>query len=285
MDQIELEKYVDSLSEEDKQAILNTEFPEEIEKQAAAAFAEADLIDNLYAYGAMTADMELEDAEAGEAGLSKEASADFEQAEKEISEAIETGVAATGLSELEDEVELHKKAQAMSAVIFQGYTDYIEKMAGKKEHAGKVGKWLASKAKKAGKMMGAAKDSAKKHGGKVADHMKKHKKAYMVGAGSAALAAGGGAMAHKHMSKKASELTVDELTGAMLNRMDAVEVVEEGLEKLSSAAGKIGDKVKKHLGTARAHLGAHKEKYSAGAGAAAGGMAAHLAHRMGKKDK
>lgn len=280
MTQEEIEKMVANMSAEEKQALLDEDLGEEgaeLEKEAAAEVAETDLIDALYAYGALSADMEIESSE-GE--LSKEASETFAEAEAEISAAVEAAVKATGLEDLEDEVELHKKAQAAAAVIFQGYTDQIEKVAAAKGKG--IGAFLKKKVKEGGKMLSKAKDSAKAKGGQVADHVKKNKNAYMAGAGGAALGAGAVA-AKKHMDKKASELTADELTGLVMNRMDAADIVEEGLEKLSAKAGSIGKKMNKAFGAAKAHLGAHGKKYSAGAGAAAGAMGAHMAHRMGKK--
>lgn len=284
MDQTEIEQIVEGMSEADKAAVLGTEFPVELEKEAAAELAETDLVDALYAYGAMTADYELE---ATDGELNKEAAADMEAAEQEISEAIEESVVASGLDQVEDEVELHKKAQASAAIIFQGYCDQIEKVAGIATRAKQVSKLLSSKAKagmkvaKKGLNKGVA--AAKDAGAAAGKHVKKNKSAYMAAAGGAALGAGAMA-AKKHMDKKASELTIDELTVEVLNRMDAVEVVEEGIDKLAGLGAKAAKKAKSLLSKGQKHIKAHGKKYLAGgAGAATGALAMHMKHRSEKK--
>ena len=285
---------MEKMSEEELQAILDTEFDAELEKEASADLdaevAQDGLVDALYAFGAMTADYELE---AGLGELSKEATENFAQVESEISAAVEQGVQALGLDDLDDEVELHKQAQAAAAIIFAGYTDQLEKVAeGEDKAAPGPGKWekvkgFATKAKeKVEKAWGATKrgaghvsGAAKKAGG----HLNAHKGTY--GAGAAGLALGAGAMAlKKRHEKKASEMDINELAGEVLCKMDVVEVVESGIEKCAGRGKDAMDKMKAFGKGVGAHANRNKARYGAGAGgAAAGAMGMHLARR--KKSK
>jgi hypothetical protein len=261
MTQEEIEKVIAGMSEADQKALLATEFPEEIEKEAAAEAAQGDLVDALYAYGALTADIEVNSAE-GE--LSKEASAEFEAADTEISEAVEAAIEATGLDQMEDEAEMHKHAQAAAAVIFEGYVDQMDKLA----------KIDMDKARKGAKALG-----KRLHGaGKSAwGHIKKHKGAYMAGAGGAALGAGGAAVKN-HMDKKASDLSKTEMAYAVIEQQNVMEVVADGVEKLAAKAGKLG-KAWKHV---KAFAGKHKHHAAAGGAGAAGAMAGYMAARNKK---
>lgn len=258
MNQAEIEKLVAGLSEEQVQQLMDLEVPEEIEKEAADEAASQDLQDALYAYGAFQADLEVEAEAAGEAGLSKEASADFAEAEQEIAQAIEAGVQELGLDQIEDEAELHKQAMAAATLIFEGYTDQLEKVAAK---GGKL-KALAAMVRKRGR-------AASK---KIYVHVGKHKNAYLRNAATGALGYGAGRM----MQKKASELTAQELVELTLQKQAAVDVVCEGVEKLAAHA------VKKALKAAKALGKKHGKTVGIGAGA---GLAGYVAGRMGKKDK
>lgn len=265
MNQAEIEKLVAGLSEEQKQQLLAIEVPEEIEKEAADEAATQDLQDALYAYGAFQADLEVEAEAAGDAGLSKEASSEFAEVEQEIAQAIETGVQELGLDQVEDESELHKQAMAAATIIFEGYTDQLEKVAAK---GGKLKALAAMVGKKgkaaAGKVRGAA--------AKAGKHVAKNKKAYLAGAATGALGYGAGRM-HE---KKASELTAQELVELTLQKQDAVDLVCEGVEKLAAHAVKKALKAAKSLGKK------HGKTVGVGAGA---GLAGYVAGRMGKKDK
>lgn len=288
MDPIELEKAIEAMSAEDKAALLAEDFGADLEKQAADEAAESDLQDALYAYGALTADIEVEAAEAGEAGLSKEASAEFTQAEEEISAAIEAGVQELGLEEIADEVEMHKTAMATAAIIFEGYCDQIEKIAAKSKKDGKGLKGLYESTKKH-VAAGAAK--AGKHIGEGVKMVKKHPgKAGMIAAGTAALGYGAHKL-HEHMSKKASELTAAELVELTFQKQAAMDVVVDGIEKLAAHGAKKGGMLAKGMAHVRAlhkkHLAGHGRHMAAGAGAGAGigALSAHLAHRFGRKEK
>lgn len=293
MDREELNDILENLTEEQAEEILAEEFDEEIEKQAAAEVAQMGLEDALYAYGAFSADAEVAAEDAGDDGLSKEASEQLAAAEQEISQAIEAGVEELGLADIEDDVELHKTAMAAAAIIFEGYTDQLEKVAAKKGMA--VFKTIK-------KHLGKAKDKAAKMGGKVMAGAKKHKRPLLAAAGGAALGYGG-AKVKEHMDKKASELTAAELVELTLEKQATVEVVTDGIEKLAARAGMMAKAKKAIKGAwasgkkqadkamAAAKKGAkatgkalNKHKYTIGAGA--GGVGAGLlAHRLSKKDK
>lgn len=263
----EINEAIEKLSEDELKAIVETDFDAELEKEAADEAAQAELENALYAYGMFKADLEIEAEEVGEAGLSKEASAEFESAEQEISAAIEAGVAELGLDNLEDDVEMHKTAMMAATLIFEGYTDQLEKWAAQSKKAG---------AKGAKGMLKSLGKKIKHHAGAAGKHMAKHKGEY---AGGAALAAAGyaGGRAHEHMKKSASELTTAELIDLTLGKQAALDVIVEGIEKLAARGkGKAGI-----LAKGMAHLKKHKAAYGGGAGA---GAAGYLAGRMHKKD-
>jgi hypothetical protein len=268
----EIEAKIEQMSEADRQALLATEFPEELEKQAEAELAENDLADAFYAYGAMTADLEIEACEAGEAGLSKEASAEFEAADQEISAAVEAGLIALGLDQIEDDVELHKQAMAAAAIIFEGYTDQIEKVAVK----GGKEKGLVASVKG---HVGAAATKASKAVKGFGKHVAKHPgKAGMLGAAGMAAGYGVGRLAHK---KEASAVTVEELIDLTLQKQATLDIIADGIEKLAAHGGKKG----KHLATVLKKVKGFGKHHGAhiGAAGAAGGAAGYLAGRMGKK--
>jgi hypothetical protein len=288
MDLQKIAEAMDKMSKEDLQAILDTEFDSELEKEASDNLAQADLENALYAYGAYQADLEVMSEEAGEEGLSKEASAEFETADQEISEAIESGIVELGLDNIEDDVELHKTAMMAATLIFEGYTDQMEKWAKESKKAGKGLKGLYGAVKK---RVGHVAEKAKEHAMKAGKHAgklaKKHGGKAGLVAGGAALAYGG-MKAHEHMKKQSSELTAGELVDLTLSKQAAVEVIADGIEKLAArGAGKAG-MLAKGMGHVKAfhkkHLAGHgKHMAAAGAAGAVGGGL--LAHRMAKKDK
>lgn len=254
-----IEQMIENMSEADLQAILNTEFPEEMEKQAAVAVAEGELADALYAYGAMVADREFSELSLAEGQeLSKEASEGFSAAETELSALIDSGVSELGYAESEDAEELHKTAQAAAAVILEGYTDQLEKIA---EEKAKVG--MLTHVKNAlMKKYHAAKGHAQAAGG----YLKKHHKPILGGAAVGALGAVGALKAKEKLEKKSSEMTAGEMLELMNESANEQMLVADGIEKLANmgeakAAKGVFAKVKEHAQT----LG-HKLK---GAGTAA----------------
>jgi len=272
---MDLEQVIEKMSPEEQKKFLNLELPEELEKEAAAEVAEADFQNALYAYGALTADVEIESEEAGEAGLSKEASENFSAAEAEIAEAIENGYSELGLDEVESDEELHKTAMAAAALIFEGYCDQMEKVAkGKvKGFMGAMKKHMGRAAEKA-KALGSA---AMKHGKKGVALVKKHPgKAGLIAAGTAAAGYG----AHRMMKKKADELTAAELVDMALEKQATLDVIADGVEKLAAHGKGKGGMIAKGLKHLKAHGKKHGKMYGAGA---AGGVAGYLAGRMHKK--
>jgi hypothetical protein len=265
----EIEQQIEKMTPEQKQAFLDSEIPEELAKEAAAEVAQADLENALYAYGMMTCDQEIELGEAGEDGLSKEASDEFAAAETEISALIEQGVVELGLDQIEDSAELHKVAMANAALIFEGYCDQLEKVA----KAGKKMKGILAAAKKHARGLGEKAKSlghlAKKHPGKAG----------MIAAGTAAAGYG----AHKMMGKKASELTADEQADYTLEKQATLEIVADGIEKLAAHGKGKGAALMKHLHGLKA-MGKKHGKHMAGA-AAGGGAAGYMASRMSRKEK
>lgn len=127
----ELIKQLENMSEEEIQAIMSAEIPEELEKQAAAELAEAELIAALRTYGALTAERAVAEV-ASEGDLSKVASAEeieaHAQAEAELGALIEEALNSLSIAENENEIALHKTAQACAAVIFEGYTGALENL-------------------------------------------------------------------------------------------------------------------------------------------------------------
>lgn len=286
---------IQNMSEEEKQQLLDTDFGPELEKEASAELAKASLANSLYAYGAYMADVEIESQDE----LSKEASAEFEAAGSEIASAIEEGLMESGILETDDTVALHKEAQAAAAIMFQGYSDQMESMikeAAKKKDPSFMKK-MKGHAKAMGEKMHEAKEKAMEMAGKAGKHIAKNKGKY--GAGAALTAAGLGALAYKkHHEKKASELTVEEISQAVAEEMEFNEVVLEGLDKLAAAGkAKAGKGMMEHLKNlgkhfqeaqkkvmktkAAKHVAQHSGKYGLGAGALGG---AAIAHKMHKED-
>lgn len=249
---------VEQLSDADKKALLETQFPEELEKEAAAELDGHLLADALYSYGYLQGERALAEVD----GLDKVAAEtvqEFEAAEKEVGEQIDSCLSSLGTADQEDLVELHKEAQAAAALIFEGFSDCIEKMAAaghfaKAQAAAKGGlKKLHDAGKKA---KGAAMGAAKKHG-----------------KGAAAGAAGGavaGYMAKKHMDKKASDMTIGEIRDVIFEEAAAVSTISEGVEKLAAKGGEkavsMMAKLKGGAKSADKHVKGNAKKYMAGAG-------------------
>lgn len=224
--------------------------PEEQVKEAQAAVDRELLADALYQYGWLQAERQFATCE-GDGDLSKVASADVikthEEQEALVQENIETLVNELGIEGIEDEVEFAKEAQAAAGLIFNGYTDALEKIAAAKPA---MFKKFLGKAKGAmkdlhakGKDMAAKGMSvAKKHGKKALHAVKKHPGKAMGAAAGLGLAAG--AMAHKKMEKKASDMSVEELH----EEFARITEIEAGLDKLAAYAAKKGEAAKKNLG-------------------------------------
>ena len=285
----EIEQAIENMTDAELEAALNAEIPAELEKEASVKLASQELADAFYAYGGLLADKALSSVD-GVEKIASEVIEEFDAAEAEISQSIEQGIEALGIEDAEDDVAFHKEAQAAAAIIFQGYTDFLEKEAGKKP--GAVAEFLsgASKSlKKARKSVGEHADNAakfmRKKKNQAVKFLDKHKGT--IGAGAAGVAAGSGAAyAKHHMDKKASELTVAELTNVIRDSLVAEGEIMDGVEKLASKGAKkgvsFGKKIMKHYNAAKnkageaydvskKHLGKHKSKYMAGGvGAAAG---------------
>ncbi len=226
----ELLAEIEQMSEEELTAIMETEFPEELEKQAAAQLAEDGLINALYAYGALSAERAFAEIE-GDGDLSKVASAEeiesHENAEAEVGAIIEQAIAELGLAEVEDEVEMHKTAQACASIIFDGYTDTLEKIAKKGKAAAGVGVKLKELGTAVSAALSKKKNAAKKL---IKDHAGK---AGLIG--GAALGAGA-YKGYQMMDKRASDMTVGELAAAI----NGVNEIEAGIEKLAKKGSKKG---------------------------------------------
>lgn len=258
------EDILKDMTEEQATELLNTQFPEELEKEAEAELDRAALADNLYSYGWLQAERAIAEVES-EGDLSKVASEEevqaHEAAEEQVKEAIESLVASTGVADIEDAAELEKEAQAAAAFIFEGWSDCFEKTAAKGKLLKSVKKTLSSAKSKMEEAASKAKAAVKKHRGK---------------AGLAAgLAAGYGGTAL--MSKKSSDATVGEITEAVLSRLDSIAIANEGVEKLAARGGKKGaDLAKKLKGYGEKALAAakkHRGKSMLGAGLLAGAAA------------
>jgi hypothetical protein len=238
---------VEQLSDTDKKALLETQFPEELEKEAAAELDSHLLADALYSYGYLQGERELAEVD----GLDKVAAETvqaFEAAEQEMGEQIDACLGSLGTAEGDDVAELHKEAQAAAALIFEGFSDCLEKQAA----AGHMAK-----------LKGAVKGGLKKLEGAA----KKHGKG---AAGGAAAGAAGGYMAKKHMDKKASDMTIGEIRDVIFEEAAAAAVINEGVEKLASkGAGKAASMMAKLKGGAKAadkYVKGNAKKYMAGAG-------------------
>lgn len=254
----------ESLSAEEQQAILDTEYPAELQKEAEAQLDAAQLVDGLYAYGAMKA----ERAVAEEEGIDKvaaEAVQAHDEALEELATDIDALIETSGVADSKDEVEFHKEAQAAASIIARGYFDTLEKIA-------------AAKPKAVAGMLGKAREAASATGA----HLSKHKKKYLGGA--AAGAAAGGA-AYGLMKKKASDATLGDIVDALSARDEASAAWDEvnaGVEKLAADGAGMGKRISEAASKAwkatkdskvGTHVGKHGKKYSAGAGLLAGAAA------------
>ncbi len=278
---------VENMSEEEIQTLMETEFPEELEKQASAELAKNDLFEGLYAYGANMATLELE----AEESLDKTAAEQAESDDAELSQFIEEQVMESGILDVEDEVALHKTAQVAAAYLFAGYADALEKEA-------KATAAQAQKIRKNVAMSAAArKSSGYSEGGRLqrmAKFLKKHKGKAAAGAGLAALT-GGAVLAKRHMDKQASEMSAIELTAEISYNQDMIKMIGGDLEKCASKGAEIGKKVKGAFKDAvdfakskakAGHEFAKKNPGKAagiGAGVALGGFGAHKL--LKKKEK
>jgi len=277
----QVEQILANLTEEEAQALLSTEIPAEIEKQASQEVASQELAEALFAFGAYTADRELAEID----GVEKVAAEQFESAEAEIAEAIEAALDASGVLESADELTIQKEAQAAAGLIFAGYSAQIEKIAAEAKAEGKMDKLKAGLKK--------MHEGAKAHMGKVKAHVGKHSGKYGLAAG---LVGGVAAkhMADKHMKKKASELTVEELTGEVISKIAAAQEIELGVEKLANAgeaaAKGLKDKLMAHLAKGKEHAVAAGKYLKANVkpiagGAAVGALAGAGAHKaLSKKE-
>jgi hypothetical protein len=269
---------IGKMTDEQKAELLATEFPAELEKEAAAELDMQNLADAVYTYGYLCAERGIAEAD-GIDKVAAEAVAAHDTAVQETEATIDSLVEGLGFAKIEDESELHKQAQGLAQFMFAGYSDCIDKVAADGKAMGAIHKMMHS----AKSHLGKGKKSAIKL-------MKRHGKG---AAGGAAAGAAGGYFAKKHMDKKASDLTAAELIsdvveGIALSQAESASVdstVTEGVAKLASAgaskAAALGEKLKKHFGKAK-DLG---KKHGAGAlvGAAAGGAAGFAAGRH-KKD-
>jgi hypothetical protein len=265
----QIEQLIEQMSVEELQTILETQYPEELEKQAEAAIATEELGQVLYAYGAVMADREY----AGFGGdLSKEASEQLGQAETEIEGLVNTYVDALGLAHIADQVELHKEAQAAAGIILEGYLDQLEKIAMETgKHGGKRDILGAG---------GAALEKVKGGVGKVVEMAKAHPgKAGLVGAGAAGLAALGYHMGKKRKEKE-SEMgktaSVDDLAGEVITRIAELQEIEAGLDKLAGQGMEKAKEIAKKIGKHPATAGV------AGLGAGAAAMRAYMKRKEKK---
>lgn len=241
---------IENMTAEEQQALLETQFPEEMEKMAAAEIATGELTEALYAYGWLSAERAVAEHD-GLDKIASEALEEHEAAEAQVGAIIEAALETLGTAYNEDEVGMHKEAQAAAAVIFEGYSDALEKIAKSKPSKGFMAKMKA-------------------YYGKAKKHVGAHSGKYGLGAGAAAGLAGG------YMSKKASDMTL----GEIVDVVQSVNEVEAGLEKIAkrgAAKGKgLWNKIKGHYGTAKKHVGKHSGKYGLGAGAAGGAVAGRM---------
>lgn len=255
---------VEAMSDEDKKALLETQFPEEMEKEAEAHIDTMGLAESLYNYGYMQGELAVAEVD----GFDKIASEDLKAHEESMNstgEDIDQFLENLKVSELEDSTELHKQAQAAAGLIFQGYVDALEKTAAPL---------------KLKKLMGQAHKKMKAAG----KHIMKHKGKYI--GGSAAIGAGAYG-AKKLMEKKASEATIGDIIEAIDVRDIAISQaaeVEAGVEKLAAKGAKAGSEfLKKIRGAAESAAKTVGKEGKAGWGfakkhkALVGGTAAGLA--------
>ena len=300
---------VQNMSEEEKAQLLSADFGPELEKQAAAEVGQAVLADSLYTYGAYLADLEVDST--GE--LSKEASAAYNEVGTEIAASLEMGLMESGILECEDTVALHKEAQAAAAIMFRGYADQFEKIADEATEAAKKSfsegldkmPGMSNEMKKKMESTTHAPSKLMKLRNKLYTAAKNNPKA-TAGLAAAGLGlAGAGAYAYKkHHEKKASELTVAEMSQAVAEDMHFNDVVTEGLNKLAAdgeakapeAAGKFkksmdwvkakGKKAGEHAAALGSKIKAHPYRAGAAGAAALGlGGAGVYAYKKHKEKK
>lgn len=227
----ELIAQIENMSEEEKQALLQTQFPEELEKEAADELLQSQLVDALYNYGALSAERAVAEV-SGEGDLSKVASAEeiqaHEEAEAQVGALIEEAIQALGISESGDELTLHKTAQTCAAIIFQGYTDAVERLV--------------------------------ETSNEVAPTVEK-----LAHAAIEKIASQEGVTRAPWMDKTASEMTFPEL----YNAINGISELESNLDKLASASAAQGGKMKEMLNKAKDALskGADKAKGALSKGA------------------
>jgi hypothetical protein len=248
---------IEKMTDAEKQALLNTQFPEELEKEAAAELDTSLLADALYSYGWLQAQRALADVD----GLDKVAADDLkahEQAEEEVAEQIEACLQSLGTHVNEDDAELHKEAQVCAALIFDGFSDCIEQGCMDKEaasamaaKAGKMAMKGLHKMKAAGKKVGKkALGLAKKHGGKAA----------LFGGGAAA------AKLHSAMSKESGALTPEQLveiaSDVALEKQATITVIEDGINKLAAKGAHKGKKLKDMMKSSKSSASSASSKSS-----------------------
>lgn len=258
---------LEKMTEAQQAELLNTQFPEELVKQAEAEVDAMTLVEACKSLGSMRAERELAEAE----GLDKVASAEdlaaHEAAMVEVGEDIDTLIGNLGLANAEDPIAMHKEAQAAAGFIFQGYVEALEKVAAGKGH------------EMVSKMIHKAK-GAMHHAGA---HVKAHKGKYALGLATAGVA---GAGAHHAMKKKASEVTVEELMSAFDARDNFAEGIvelEQNFDKMANAAVEMGKKMhgklKEYGGKAVELAKKHKGHAAAGGAGLVGGYLAAKAQK------
>jgi len=242
----EIFEEVDKMTEDQKKELLNTTFPEELEKEAAAEVETTLLADALYTYGWLQGQRSLAEVD----GLDKVAADDLkahEAAEKQASDQIESCLTALGTPDLEDPIQLHKEAQVAAALIFEGFSDSVENACMDKEAAASyLGKAKAMASKGLAKMKGAAGAAAHKGakaGRKAMGLAKKHKGKLMGGAAIA----GGLYAGKKYMEKKSSEWTPEDIveiaSEVALDKQSMINEIADGVEKLAAKGAAKGKKL------------------------------------------
>jgi hypothetical protein len=268
---------------------------EELAKVAAENFES--LADALYAWGAFQADMNHGISVIAEEELDKTAS-ELENIGGELAQNLEDCFAAVGVDQIDDEVLLHKEAAAAAGLIFQGYAEQLEKIA---EDVAKAADPATKK-----KFTDSLKDLGqrlKAKGGELGEHMNKNRGKWGAGAAAAAGAVGAGAyyMKKKRGQEKtasAADLDLDQITEAVIERLEVENEVFEHIDELSKTAASMGERlgtawkgVKDRAGqvgtSARDAYTRHKGKIHVGgaaaAGAGAGAAAGYAAGRRKKK--
>lgn len=269
----ELLAQIENMSEQELIDIMNTEFPEELEKQASAEIAESALTEALYDYGMLIGERSMVEI-SSDGDLSKVASEETIQDHADL-EAAAGAVIEEAMEELAlaqtDEITLHKTAQVCAAVIFDGYTDAIQKLAEDAPAAGAAAEGAVEKMKK-----GIIDAYDKSKGWVKANPMKSG--AIGGALGTAALIGAASKLKNRNnpMDKEASSMTVGEIAATI----QAASEVEYGAARLEKLAEDKATMAKKILD----HLSRNKKKYygAAAAGVAGGGYGAY---RYMKKKK